>query len=119
VLRTFISAKLHGLRVTDKALDYHGSATLPKSLMELVDIQPYEQVHCANKANGNRWVTYALPGPEGKFTLNGAAARYGEIGDECLIFTYRQEEVFSGAIVAFLGPDNRLAKTERYPATTA
>ena len=115
-MRTFVSAKLHGLFVTDKALEYHGSATLPKSLMELVGIQPYEQVHCVNKANGNRWVTYALPGPEGQFTLNGAAARQGEVGDECLIFTYRTKEVFSGAVVAFLKPDNTLDHTEVYEA---
>ena len=114
--RTFVSAKIHGLRVTDKALEYHGSATLPKSLMELVGIRAYEQVHCFNKANGSRWVTYALPGPENQFTLNGAAARQGEVGDECLILAYRQEEVFSGAAVAFLKPDNSLDHVERYQA---
>jgi len=116
LLRTFIAAKIHGLRVTDKALDYTGSATIPRSLMEAAGIAPYEQVHVVNKANGKRWVTYVLPGEEGEFVLNGAAARMGEVGDECLLFTYRQEGEFSGARVVFVDRWNAQAKVVEYAA---
>jgi aspartate 1-decarboxylase len=104
MLRTFVSAKVHGIRVTAKALAYEGSATLPRDLMDAAGIAAFEQVHVVNKSNGNRWVTYAIEGPPGEFVLNGAAARMGEVGDECLVITYRVEETYSGARVAYLDP---------------
>jgi aspartate 1-decarboxylase len=116
VMREFVGAKLHGLRVTGKSLDYEGSATLPVSLMELAGISPYERVYLVNKSTGTRWDTYALPGPEGEFRLNGAAARLGELGDECLLWTFRYEDRFSGATVIFLDEDNKVIRSQRYPA---
>jgi aspartate 1-decarboxylase len=113
-LKTFVSAKLHGLRVTGKSLDYNGSASLPRSLMREAGISPFEQVHIVNKHNGNRWMTYAIEGNEGEFTLNGAAARQGEIGDECLLFTFRLEEVYSGAVILFLDERNAVRDRKQY-----
>ena len=97
-------------------LNYHGSQSLPLSLMQAVGIQPYEQVHVVNLKNGRRWVTYALPGDEGVCTLNGAAAHNGEPGDELIVMAYRQEERFSGAKVAFTTHDNQLREILVYPA---
>ncbi len=114
-MREFVSAKLHGLIVTDKSLNYEGSASLPVSLMQRADIQPYERVYLVNKATGTRWDTYAIPGAEGEFALNGAAARLGEIGDEVLLWTFRREESFSGARVLFLNRDNSIAEEKVYP----
>lgn len=83
--------------------------------MTAAGIEPYERVFLVNKNNGNRWDTYALPGPEGAFTLNGAAARQGEIGDEVLLWTFKQESVFTGAAVVFVNPaDNSLDRIDRY-----
>jgi aspartate 1-decarboxylase len=113
-LKTFVGAKIHGLRITDKSLNYRGSATIPGSLMDAAGIDPYERVYLVNKSNGNRWDTYALRGPEGEFTLNGAAARQGEIGDEILLWTFRQEPAFTGASVVFVNPDNTLDRIDRY-----
>ena len=67
-------------------LDYQGSITIPKELMEANDILEGEQVHVLNKNNGNRFITYAIPG-EG-ICLNGAAARQGIVGDSLIILTY-------------------------------
>lgn len=115
-MREFVGAKLHGLRITGKSLDYEGSATLPVSLMEQTGIRPYERVYLVNKSTGVRWDTYALPGPEGEFVLNGAAARLGELGDECLLWTFRAEDRFTGAVVLFLDEHNQVVRTNRYPA---
>ena len=115
-MRTFIAAKIHGVTVTACHLNYHGSQSLPASLMQAVGIQPYEQVHVVNLKNGRRWITYALTGPEGVCTLNGAAAHNGEPGDDLIVMAYRQEERFTGAKVAFVTHDNRLRETLTYPA---
>jgi len=117
-MREFVGAKLHGLRITGKSLEYEGSATIPTSLMKRSGIHPYERVYLVNKSTGTRWDTYALPGPEGEFVLNGAAARLGEVGDEVLLWTFREEERFTGAVVLYMNPDNTVAKEGRYPAAS-
>lgn len=118
-LKTFVAAKIHGIRITDKSLNYRGSATIPASLMRLAGIEPYERVYLVNKSNGNRWDTYAIPGPEGQFALNGAAARQGEVGDEVLLWTFRLEPAFSGATVVFVNAtDNTLDRVERYQSAS-
>jgi len=114
-MREFVGAKLHGLFITGKSLDYEGSATLPIELMERAGIQPYERVSLVNKSTGTRWDPYAWPGPNGEFVLKGAAARLGEIGDECLLWTFRYEDKFAGATVLFLNRDNSLARVTQYP----
>jgi aspartate 1-decarboxylase len=115
-MREFVSAKLHGLRVTGKSLEYEGSASLPPSLMQRADIHPYERVNLVNKSTGIRWDTYAIPGPEGEFVLNGAAARLGEFGDEILLWTFRREERFTGANVIFLDEKNQISRIDEYPS---
>jgi aspartate 1-decarboxylase len=118
-MRTFVAAKVHGLRVTDKALHYNGSQTIPVSVMHAAGILPYEQVHCLNMSNGARWVTYAVPGPEGVCCLNGAAARQGEVGDELILITYQSAAAFPGARVIFCD-GNRPARSLDYdPASGA
>ena len=78
-------SKLEGI-IKEVNLDYQGSITIPLELMETNDILEGEQVHVLNKNNGNRFITYAIPG-EG-ICLNGAAARQGIVGDEIIILTY-------------------------------
>ena len=53
-MREFVGAKLHGLRVTGKSLEYEGSASLATSLMEAAGISPYERVYLVNKSTGSR-----------------------------------------------------------------
>lgn len=109
-MRTYLAAKIHGMTITDKHLHYDGSQTIPLSVMNAVGILPYEQVWCLNVNNGNRWLTYAIPGPEGVCVLNGAAARQGEIGDELILITYQMAATFPGAKVCYC-KDN---KAERF-----
>ena len=113
-MRTFVAAKLHGIRVTDKAVRYHGSVSIAAELLAAAGIAPYEQVHVVNLANGQRWITYALPAPARTFTLNGGGARLGEIGDECVILTYRQEGAFSGAPIVFCDAQNAIREVHSY-----
>lgn len=107
-LKQWVGAKIHGVRVTRKGLGYNGSAAIPPDLMDMAGIEEYEAIHVLNKSNGQRFVTYAIRGEPGSrhFVLNGAAARLGEVGDECLIVTYCQSEEFHGAEVVFVDKDN-------------
>jgi len=114
MLRTFCRCKIHQCTVTDAQVDYVGSMTIPKELMERLDIREGEQVSVANLNNGARWMTYAIPGQPGEFTLNGAAAHLGKRGDRLIIMVfahYSEEDLKDYRIrIAFMDAQNRVAR---------
>jgi aspartate 1-decarboxylase len=114
-LRSWVSGKIHGIRVTGASVEYHGSVTIDEALMMMAGIDIGEQVHVVNLNNGQRWVTYALPGGSGVFTLNGGSARLGVEGDQCVIMTFALSEVPVGAPVLFLDEANQVKDRTRYP----
>ena len=85
-----LKSKLHLATVTEACVDYEGSMTISRDLMELAGILPYEKVLCGNMANGNRFETYAIPGEPklGQIILNGATAHLGNTGDRLTIMTF-------------------------------
>ena len=93
-MRTMMKSKIHRARVTDLNINYEGSITIDKTLMQEADILPYEQVHILNINNGARFTTYAIEGEKdsGQICLNGAAARLTCKGDIVIILTYCQVE---------------------------
>jgi aspartate 1-decarboxylase len=90
--RTLLSAKIHNCTLTGANINYVGSISIDKILLEKAGILPYEQVQVVNIANGERFITYAIAAPanSGSIELNGAAARLGIIGDRLIIMTYGQ-----------------------------
>ncbi len=44
-MRTMLRSKIHRARVTGGNVDYEGSITIDRLLMDAADILPYEQVH--------------------------------------------------------------------------
>lgn len=85
-----LKSKLHCARVTASELEYEGSLTIDEDLMDAIKMRPYEKILVANLANGERFETYAIPGPRGSRTicLNGATAHKGEVGDRLIIFSF-------------------------------
>ena len=92
MLTTMLKAKLHKATVTGSELDYEGSLTIDRELMDEIQIAPYEKILVANVANGERFETYAIPAPPGskEIILNGATAHKGDVGDRVIIFTFCQ-----------------------------
>ncbi len=120
-----MSAKLHRARVTEANLNYVGSITIDKDLMEAVNILANERVQVVNNNNGARLETYVIPGKRGSGTicLNGAAARLVQPEDTVIIIAYQwmdeQKAVNHEPKVAILNEDNQivdLIQTE--PAST-
>ena len=87
-MRTMLKSKIHRARVTRVNIDYEGSITIDKRLMEEANILPYEQVQVLNINNGARFTTYAIEGKSGELGINGAAARMVAIGDVIIILSY-------------------------------
>ena len=91
-MRTMLKSKIHRARVTQVDLDYEGSITIDRSLMEATDILPFERVEVLNVNNGARFSTYAIEGEanSGIIGINGAAARLAAKGDIVIILSYCQ-----------------------------
>ena len=89
-MRIMLKSKIHRAHVTEANIDYEGSITIDRKLMNEADILPYEQVQVLNINNGARFTTYAIEGEEGSgaICLNGAAARLAVIGDIVIIVSY-------------------------------
>ena len=90
MFRTLMKSKIHRAVVTEADLNYVGSITIDKSLMEAADILPNEKVQVVNNNNGARFETYVIEGERdsGIICLNGAAARLVQKGDVVIIITY-------------------------------
>jgi aspartate 1-decarboxylase len=88
--RTMMKSKIHRATVTDSNLDYEGSITIDRELLEKADILQYESVDIYNVTTGDRFRTYAIIGDRhsGTICINGAAAHKAKKGDMIIIVTY-------------------------------
>jgi aspartate 1-decarboxylase len=119
-MRKIVGGKLHGIRVTEANLDYHGSITLDPDHCERAGILPLEFVEIWNKHSGARLSTYVILGERGSrcCVVNGAAARTCQRGDELIICSaiYLDEagmpEVSPSVVV--LNEGNNILETFRY-----
>ena len=120
-MRAMLKSKIHRARVTDGNIDYEGSITIDKKLMEAADIFLYEQVQVLNINNGARFTTYAIEGEKGEICLNGAAARLAVKGDIIIILCFCQVEDeearnFTPKLV-YVDGKNAITETKRAVAT--
>ncbi len=85
-----LKSKIHRVTVTEARLDYIGSITIDRDLMDAAGILPGERVYIVNNNNGARLDTYAIEGERGSgvICLNGAAARLVQPGDVVIIMAY-------------------------------
>jgi len=88
MMRIMLKSKLHRLTVTQTNVNYEGSITIDKKLLEASDILPGERVQVVNLNNSARFETYAITGGLGVVCLNGAAARLAEPGDRIIVIAY-------------------------------
>ena len=89
-----LKSKIHRVTVTDANLNYIGSITIDRSLMEAANLIENEKVQILNNNNGERFETYVIEGPahSGVICLNGAAARLAQPGDIVIIMAYAMME---------------------------
>jgi aspartate 1-decarboxylase len=119
-MRKIVGGKLHGIRVTDANLDYHGSITLDPDHCERAGILPLEFVEIWNKHSGARLSTYVIFGDRGSrcCVVNGAAARTCQRGDELIICSaiYLDEGGISevSPSVVVLDEGNNIVESLRY-----
>lgn len=116
---TMFKSKIHRATVTEANLNYMGSITIDRDLMQAADILPHEKVQIVNNSNGSRFETYVIPGAPGSgvICLNGAAARLVQPGDTVIIISYaamtREEALEHRPTVVMVDGSNRITDLRR------
>lgn len=90
MLLNMYKSKIHRATVTQANLNYVGSITIDKTLLDASGILPGEKVQIVDNNNGARLETYVIEGKadSGVICLNGAAARLVQRGDNVIIIAY-------------------------------
>ncbi len=88
--RKMLKSKIHRATLTGADLQYEGSVTIDRDLMDAADIIPYEAVCVWDVNNGSRFETYAIEGERGSgvVCVNGAAARLVAPNDLVIIASF-------------------------------
>lgn len=113
--RTLLLSKIHRANVTMRDLNYVGSITIDKNLLQAAGMKPFERVEIYNISNGNRFATYILEGEAGSgvIGINGAAARLVSVGDKVIIVTFallNSEEIENHQPVIIIVDDDKNLK---------
>ena len=85
-----LRGKIHRVVITEARVDYVGSITIDRDLMDAGGIVAGECVLVADLADGARFETYVMEGPRGSgvICINGAAARLVDVGDLAIIMAF-------------------------------
>ena len=116
MLNEFLYAKIHRATVTEANLEYVGSITIDKTLLEEVGIKENQKVEILDINNGERFSTYVIEGApnSGTICLNGAAARKVQVKDKIIIVAYalltKEEQATFKPKIAHVDGNNKLIK---------
>jgi len=122
MLTRLLKAKIHRATVTRTDINYHGSITIDRDLLEAAGLVVNEAVLVADCENGNRFETYVIPGERGsgEIAINGAAARLCQTGHKVIVlaFALLAPEEIAGhrARVVIVGANNRPVEVFDIPA---
>ena len=117
--RKMLRAKIHRATVTEANVDYEGSITIDRQLMDATDLLPNEAVCVWNVTNGNRFETYVVEGPadSGVMCVNGAAAHLVRPGDLVIIAAFTWLDEAAARVhepkVVFVDGENRIRERRR------
>lgn len=123
MIRTMLGGKIHRATVTDANLEYEGSVTIDRDLLDAAGMLIGEAVEIWDVTNGSRLTTYTLPGARGTgvVCVNGAAAHHVSAGDLVILANFVSLEDDEARAwdprVVFVDSDNRIVekRSERLP----
>jgi aspartate 1-decarboxylase len=109
-----LKSKIHRARVTGGNLNYEGSLTIDRTLMEKAGLLVHEKILASNLANGERFETYVIAGEPGSgvIVLNGPTSHLGKVGDRLTIMSFASIEQSEAnrwhPRIIVLGEDNKV-----------
>ena len=89
-MRWIMRSKIHKATVTEANLNYVGSITIDKDLIDLVGFKKGEKVQVVSNTSGARLETYVIEGERGsgQICMNGAASHLIKAGEQIIIIGY-------------------------------
>jgi aspartate 1-decarboxylase len=89
-MRWILRSKIHKARVTEADVDYVGSITIDRDLIEKAGLWPGEKVLVVSNTTGNRLETYVIVGKpgSGEICMNGAAALAIKAEEEIIVMGF-------------------------------
>tara|TARA_B100001059_G_C17486225_1_gene404101 strand:+ start:110 stop:457 length:348 start_codon:yes stop_codon:yes gene_type:complete len=103
--------------ITQAELLYDGSCAIDSNLLDIAGLQEFEQIDIYNINNGERLTTYIIKADAGSgiISMNGAAARKCQVGDQIIIAAYAQYNPEEAAELkpklVYLNKDNTVKRT--------
>ena len=117
MLRSLLKSKIHRAAITGAEVDYEGSISIPRDLMEAADLWEGEKVLVASITSGARLETYVIPDEAGtgQIIIRGGAAHLIGAGHlvTILAFTWSEQPVSAKRVLC--GPGNSLKNAGRDP----
>lgn len=113
-----LKSKIHRATVTGADVDYEGSITIDKELMDAARLVEFEKVDIYDISNAQRFSTYVIKGEGGKgeICLNGAAAKLVSVGDLSIICSYSHHDEKEIAkhrpVIVHVDEKNRIKETK-------
>ena len=92
MLRSVCKSKIHRARVTEADINYDGSITIDRTLMDAADLIPFEEVWVYDITNGNRLQTYVIEGEAD----SGFLVEQAECGRVAVVDRGQIDEGFEG-----------------------
>ncbi|MBT3279270.1 MAG: aspartate 1-decarboxylase [Phycisphaerales bacterium] len=114
-----LRAKIHRAVVTEACVDYVGSITIDKDLLDASGILVGECVLVADLNDGARFETYVFEGEPGSgvICVNGAAARLVDEGDKVIIMAYGYVDADEASAleptVVLMNDDNTISEVRK------
>jgi len=89
-----LRSKIHHATVTEACIEYVGSITIDRDLLDASGIAVGQCVLVADMTDGARFETYVFEGERGSgvICINGAAARLVNVGDQVIITAFGYAE---------------------------
>jgi aspartate 1-decarboxylase len=111
-LRWFLRSKIHKATVTEANLEYVGSITIDKNLIDAVGMLPYEKVQVVSNTSGARLETYVIEGEAGSgvICMNGACSHLIKKGEEVIIMGYELTDTPISPKIILTGKNNSIEK---------
>ncbi len=113
-------AKIHRVKVTKADLNYKGSITIDRAILDACGMVAFQYVNITNVSNGVFWRTYVLPGKRGfgDICLNGPPARHFQVGDEIIVLAEvwlePKEMKDLKPVVVFVDKHNHITKIKKH-----
>lgn len=111
-MRSLLRSKIHLATVTEANLDYVGSITIDKNLIDAVGLWVGEKVLVVSSTTGTRLETYVIEGEPGSgvIGINGAAAHLINAGEKVIIMGFELTEKPVEPTVILCNKDNGIAE---------